>query len=146
MAGYTSSNDMKRYNYLTNEIGNVYHEIALGFGISDSSMAVLYTVCDRGNECLLSDVMRLSGISKQTINSAIRKLENEGIIYLKNFTGKKKVICLTGKGNELTDRTVRRVIEIENIIFDSWDEKERELYLELTNRYLVSIKESIKEL
>lgn len=82
--------EMKRMNYLTNEIDGAYHEAALKLGLSDSGMMILYTICNNGDTCLLNDITRLSGISKQTINSALRKLENEGIVYLENFSGRKK--------------------------------------------------------
>lgn len=69
---------MKRFNYLTTEIDAAYHEAALKLGLSDSAMLILYAICNSGDECPLSDIPHLSGISKQTVNSALRKLEHEG--------------------------------------------------------------------
>ena len=137
---------LKRFNYLTNEIDAAYHEAALRLGLSDSAMLILYTVCNNGQECLLSDITKLSGISKQTLNSALRKLEGEGIVYLEIFSGKKKRICLTEKGKLLVENTVLKVIKIENDIFDSWTKEERKSYIALTERYLSSFKNKIKEL
>lgn len=94
----------------------------------------------------MSDIHRLSGISRQTINSSLRRLEADGIVYLKVFEGKKKKVYLTAKGQELAENTAVRLIEIENSIFASWKEDEKMLYLELTQRYLLSFQESIKEL
>ncbi len=138
--------EMKRMNYLTNEIDGAYHEAALKLELSDSGMMILYTICNNGDTCLLNDITRLSGISKQTINSALRKLENEGIVYLENFSGRKKKVCLTDKGKTLAKDTVLRIIAIENEILTSWTEEELSLYIELTERYLSSFKEKIKEL
>lgn len=138
--------ELKRFNYLTAEIDAVYHEAARKLGLSDSAMLILYTICNNGEECPLQDIMRLSGISKQTVNSALRKLEGENIVYLEAFGGRRKKICLTEKGKALTKNTVFRVIEMENDIFDSWTGEERRLYVELTQRYLASFKEKIKEL
>ena len=64
----------------------------------------------------MNDISRLAGISKQTFNSALRKLENEGIVYLENFSGRKKKVCLTDKGKTLAKDTVLRIIAIENDI------------------------------
>ena len=75
---------MKRFNYLLGEMDAVYHEMALKLGLSDSAMIILYTICDQGDGCLLQNICRYSGMSKQTANSAIRKLEAEGIIYLES--------------------------------------------------------------
>ena len=72
--------DIKRFNYLNNEIESAYHDAALKLELSDSAMIILYTVCNNGENCPLSDIYHLSGISKQTINSAVRKLEKDEII------------------------------------------------------------------
>ena len=140
------SEEMRHFNYLTTEIDTAYHEAALRLGLNDSSMLILYAICNNGDECLLGDITRLSGISKQTLNSALRKLENENIVYLESIGGKRKKVCLTDIGKSLVERTVCRVITIENDIFDSWTEAERKLYIELTQKYLTSFKEKIKNL
>lgn len=138
--------EMKRFNYLTAEIGGAYHEAAVKLGLSDSAMMVLYTICNHGEECLLQDIVRLSGISKQTVNSAIRKLEKEEIIYMKAEKGRNKLVCLTGRGKSLVKLTVLRIVDIENEILTSWPEDELQIYLKLTQEYLSAFKEKIKEL
>lgn len=138
--------EMKRFNYLTSEIDATYHEAALKLGLSDSALLILYTICNCGETCLLHDITRLSGISKQTVNSALRKLEDGGVVYLESFSGRKKKVCLTEKGKVLAENTVLRIITIENEIFGAWTEAERKSYVELTQRYLSSFKEKVKEL
>ena len=70
----SSSKDMKRLNHLIGETDAVYHEMAVRFGLSDSAVRILYTICDYddGTYCPLQVICRRTGISKQTINSAIR--------------------------------------------------------------------------
>lgn len=140
------SNEMKRYNHLVGEMNAVYHDISLHLGLSDSAMIILYTICDNGDSCPLHEISRLSGVSKQTINSAIRKLENEGIVYLKPVGAKSKNVCLTDEGKQLAKHTAIRLIKIENEIFESWDKDDVEKYLELTERFLTSLKEKNKNL
>ena len=137
---------IKRFNHLMNEIEARYHEVALKFGLSDSAMLVLYTVCHNGEKCLLHDITASSGISKQTINSALRKLEAENIIYLEKTDGKMKMVCLTAKGKEFAQGTILKVLEIEKNVFASWTEDERTLYLELTQQYLKGFEERVREL
>lgn len=137
--------DMRKFNYLIGEIDAAYHEASQKLGLSDSAMQILYIICNHGEECQLSQICRLSGISKQTINSALRKLEAEGIVRMESLTGRRKKVCLTPQGKALASNTVSRLIDIENDIFGSWSKQERELYLRLTQRYLISIKEKIKE-
>lgn len=138
--------ELKRINHLTAEIDAAYHEAAWKIGLSDSAMQVLYTICDYGEECPLNDIIRLSGRRKQTVNSALRKLEAAGILYLKAFQGRKKMVCLTDRGSALVQSTVFRVIAIENEIFDSWPPAQRALYVELMEKYLSSFKEKIQAL
>ena len=137
---------MKRYNHLVGEIDAVYHEISLNMGLSDSAMIILYTICDNGDSCLLQEISRRSGVSKQTINSAIRKMEKEGIVYLKAVGARNKNVCLTDKGKQLAEHTAVRLIQIENDIFASWDKNDVEKYLELTEKFLDSIKEKSENL
>lgn len=135
---------MQRFNLLMSEIDTAYHDAALRLGMSDSAMLILYTLCSCGGECMLGDIT--SGASKQTINSALRKLESEKIVYLEVFEGRKKKVYLTEKGRRLAKDTVLRIIEAENEIFASWSEEEKSLYIGLTQRYLADFKEKIKEL
>lgn len=138
--------EMKRFNYLSSEIDAAYHEASQKLGLSDSAMQILYTICNNGDACLLNDICSLFGARKQTINSALRKLEAEGIVYLETYSGRKKKVCLTEKGRAVADQTVVRLIAIENDIFGSWSGEELQMYLELTQRYLTSFKDKMKEL
>lgn len=126
------------------ETDAAYHEAALRMGMSDSTMQIMYILCDKGGDCPLGEICRLSGISKQTINSALRKMEEEKLLYLEEMDGKKKRVCLTGEGKELAERTVVKLIEIENSILASWPKEELERYLESTERYLVELREKIR--
>lgn len=141
-----SSKEMKRYNHLHSEIEATYHEASLKLGVSDSVSKILYAICSVGDKLLLNDVCRNTGLSKQTVNSAIRKLEEDGIVYLEAVDGKSKRVCLTEKGKSFSTNTAVRLIEIENAIFESWTEDDVQRYLELTERFLGSLKEEIKTL
>ena len=136
--------EIRRFNHLTGEIEALYHQAALKLGFSDSAMQILYTICNVGDRCLLSDICKLSGTSKQTINSAVRVLEKDGIVYLEALDGKKKVICLTERGKATVEATIARLIAIENQIFASWTELEREEYLRLTKAYMIAFKEKVE--
>lgn len=143
---YHLSRIMKRYNHLLGEINAVYHEMSLRLGLSDSAMIILYTICDAGNSCPLQDICRRSGLTKQTINSAIRKLEREGILYLKTAGPKTKNVCLTDAGKQLAEQTAMRIIQIENEIFVSWTQTDVQKYLELTEAFLLDLQEKSKNL
>ena len=139
-------NELKRMNYLFSEMNYVFHQLSLSQGLSDSACAILYTLWDSDGCCPLKMILEYTGIPKQTVNSALRKLEQEGIVYLEKSEGRKKTVCLTQAGITLAKSTVGRIMEVENAILDSWSGKERELYLSLTQRYLDQFREKAKEL
>ena len=145
MNPYTSK-ELKHFNHLITEIDSVYHEMSLKLGLSDSAMIILYTICNYGESCLLQDICRQSGLSKQTINSALRKLEAEGILYLEMAGSKNKKVTLTDAGMALAQKTALQVINTENEIFASWSREDVEKYLELTEDFLTAIKEKAKQL
>ncbi|MCI8282907.1 MAG: winged helix-turn-helix transcriptional regulator [Lachnospiraceae bacterium] len=145
---FNISKEMRRYNYLIGELEAAYHEMSLKLHISDSAMKIIYTICDQGEKdrCLLQKICRLSGLSKQTANSSIRKLESEGIVYLEHVGGKNKNVCLTEKGKVFAEHTALKMIEAENDILTSWPEEDVMKYLELTERFLAGLKKKTEEL
>lgn len=140
------SNELKRFNFLFGETGAAYHEMYLKLGLSDSAISILYAILESGGIRPLQEICHYTGLSKQTINSAIRKLEADNILYLEMSGARNKTVCLTEKGKALAERTAGRVITAENEIFASWPQEDVEKYLELTEAYLLALKEKAKDL
>ena len=139
--------EMRHLNCLIGETESVYHEAAVTLGVSDSTMQILYTICMTGKEyCQLSEIARLTGSSRQTIHSSVRKLEQEGVVYLKAKNGRDKFVYLTEYGKKIVEKTAMRVIEIENNIFSAWTAQDRQEYLRLTQKYLVDLKKRVAKL
>ena len=139
-------NEVRRINLLHSEIGNVFHEMSMQLGLSDSVSSILYTICNFGDSCLLGEIVSMTGIPKQTVNSALRKMEGEGILRVETADQRRKRVVLTENGKVLARRTVGRMIRMENEIFTSWQEEELALYVALTRRYLDQLKGKAKEL
>lgn len=135
-----------KINYLATELDALYHRAALKLGMSDSVMCILYTIYDNGDSCLLSEIYKQSGISKQTINSAIRKLEDDSIIYLEQYKGKSKIVLLTEKGKQYVANTVAHLFEAEINVLKTWTAEEIDTYISLTERFISSFKEQTEKL
>ena len=90
-----------QYTYLAGEINALYHEAAVKTGISDSVQNILYVLCERDGQCLQSEISKLTGISRQTINSAIRKLEKRRDCIFKTRKRQKYDSLSDGKGEEI---------------------------------------------
>ena len=133
-----------QYTYLAGEINALYHEAAVKMGVSDSVQNILYVICERGTQCPQSEISKLTGISRQTINSAIRKLEKEGLAILKPGRGRSTIVHLTEKGERVAREPIFPLFEIENKIWNEWTEDEQQEYLRLTQKYRDALEKYLK--
>lgn len=135
--------EVHKINCLTSDMNALYHRAALKLGLSDSTLVVMYMLHYKGDGCLLHEICRESGVSKQTINSSLRKLEEEGSIFLKLDKGKNKRIFLTETGKERVKQTGARIFEAECNAFTEWDKSDIELFLKLMEKYNHSLSRQI---
>lgn len=138
--------ELHQINYLTTKMESLYHLSSLKLGITDSVSIVLYSIYDAGGECLLSDIYKGSGISKQTVNSAVRGLEADGVLYLEQHNGRAKKVILTDKGRDYVQRTVARLYQAEINVFDSWTQEEISTYIQLMEKYADCFRQQIEKL
>ena len=132
-------------NFIT-VLNALYHRAAVKLGISDSVFVVLYEIFDEGDECLLTDIYKKSGISKQTVNSALRSLEKDEIVYLEKIDGRTKKVVLTEKGKVFVKNTVARLYEAEARAFSDWTDEEIKDYLARSENYIRRFVEEIDKL
>ncbi len=135
-----------RVNYLCSEIDSIYHQASLKLGLPDSCVRVLYTIYDNGTRCPLSDIYKQSGISKQTVNSALRKLEQDGVICLEKRDGRAKDVALTAGGQRLAEDTVARLYRAEQEIYAGWPEQEYAMYVNLLEKYTRQLRAAVEKL
>lgn len=138
--------EIHRINYLTTEMEALYHLSSLKLGISDSVSVVLYSLYDAGGECLLSDIYKGSGISKQTIHSAVRGLEADGILCLERHDGRAKKVKWTEKGKAYAQKTAARLCQAEADAFDTWTEDEISTYIRLMEKYTDCFRQQVEKL
>ena len=91
-----------------------------------------------------SDIVKATGLSKQTLNSAIRKLEKEGIIILEKLNEKSKKIVMTDKGQVLIEQKMKPLVDMEDRVLASWTEEDRRKYLELIEKFKVQFEKEVK--
>lgn len=139
------ASELKRFNYLLGELQAAYHDASVKLGISDSVSNIFYAICDAGGKCPIHAICGQTGLSKQTVNSALRKLENDGVVYLEAADKKTKNVCLTDAGKQFADRTAMRIIEMENEILQSWDRQDVKNYLSLTEKFLRDLQEKVEQ-
>lgn len=131
---------LKEFNRLTKEISDLYHDICIQLELSDSTFEILYTLAELGDGCCQKNICNYTFISKQTIHSAIRKLEKEGIITLQSGKGREMHIYLTPLGEQVMNEKIVPVIKMENEIFSRMEPSESQELLRLTEKYLTHLR------
>ncbi len=142
----SNKDGLRKLNYMMSEMNGLYHEAAVKAGVSDSVHSILYVLCAENYRCLQSEIYKQAGISRQTINSAARRLEQDGIICLEKGSGRNTVVCLTEEGIRFAKEKIEPIYRIENEIFDEWNEKDIEAYVNLTAKFRDALKSKLNQL
>lgn len=122
------------YNRLYKEEDNLYHRLARHFSLSDSAFWILYTLEAAQQPLTQTELCGYLSLSKQTINSALKQLEQEEHLRLSSGPGRNKYIHLTETGRALAGRTVRLVLALEEQAFLGMAEEDRAALLALHRR------------
>lgn len=127
---------LSEYNDIFKEESKIYQDIARDLGLSECSFWILYALRTDGAEMTQSEICAFTYQPKQTVNSALKKLEREGYLTLHQGTDRRsKRIALTTSGQALCVRTVDRVIDLEQTAFAALTDEERRTFLKLFRKY-----------
>ncbi len=137
---------LKEFNKIDKELNDLYHETALRMNLSDSAFSIFYVICSLGDGCLQKDICYETFANKQTVHSSIRRLEEEGYLYLRQGRGRDKHIMLTEKGKQFLETHIVPVIRKENEAFTELRPQEQRELLRLTRRYIESLRSKLNEL
>lgn len=136
----------RKYNNLFRLENELYHDIAVKIGLSDSAFGILYWLDDLGDGCLQRDVCVASGLTKQTVNSSVHKLERTGFVELRVEQGRGTHLHLTEAGRALVEERVRPVAEAETAAFVAMGSRDSEELLRLTHLHLELLREQVEAL
>lgn len=128
---------LTRYNSLYKEIDEVYHMLAKHYGLSDCALWIIYIIRESEEDHTQNKLCELLSLSKQTVNSALKKLEEKGYIRLEHSPGnqKNKLIYLTEPGKQFAAETIDHVIRMEQNAFSQFTPEERIAFLQLFEKY-----------
>ncbi|MCI5937772.1 MAG: MarR family transcriptional regulator [Eubacterium sp.] len=142
---YMSSN-LTEYNRMYKEFNQIYHEMAQKMGISNSVFDILYSICELGDGCRQKDICDANFIPKQTVNSAIRVLEKQGVLNLAPGKGREMNILLTETGRKQLEQVIYPIVEMENNAFSILGEEEAKQLLMLQQKYMEALREQFQAL
>ena len=141
----------KRYQEFisaSKEIDDVYHMLALKFGLSDSAMWILCTMREANRELTQSEIAQEMSMSRQTVNSTIKNLEKQGYLRLEVVSGdrRNKILSFTEEGETFVKRTVDRVLSLEHQVFENLEVEEQEKITQILRKYTRFMRERAEKI
>ena len=126
----------------------VYYKLASHFGMTETMFDILYFVRENDGGYTQAQLCDSLYLRKQTVNSALKKLEKDGVIYLSQDSGnrKNKTIHFTEKGKELAHNIVDPIFELEKRAFERLTPQEREGVLYYGRRHIDVLEDETKKL
>lgn len=130
--------ELLQYNQLQKKLEDFYSSFAKICGLSDSVFWIIYSVMERQEPYTQTELCNMWSFHKQTINTALKNLEADGLIRFEpSLQNKKnKQIFLTNRGITFAQKTVIPFMEMERRAFGSLDAEERKEFLRLTQKHL----------
>lgn len=137
-------NDLKELNSLYKEWFEIYHKISAKLGLSDSEFLIIYALVElKLNR--QKDIADYYCVSKQTINSAVKKLVKTRIIKLKQAKGRDMQIIFTQAGKNFAQEKIIPIVNVEKNALISMGQKESHELLRLTRNHLDIFKKQISQ-
>jgi len=132
------SNQLRLCNQLYKRMDDIYYRTARRLDMSEAELWIMYILREHDELLTQSDICGITYESKQTVNSALKKMEINGFIELiKNEDNmKKKFIHLTEKGLELAEKTADKILAAEENSIRAMGRDEMETLLRLYEKYI----------
>ena len=124
----TIHRQLTEYYELYKETDLLYGHVAEQSGLSAAMFWTIYMVYASPNGCAPKDVCGFCAMSKQTVHSALKKLEREGYVRLETDERdrRSKRIVLLEKGEHYAAAYLRPLFRAEEEAFAAMSEGERE--------------------
>lgn len=144
---FETDQQMAEFIQTCKELDEIAHDYAKARGLSDASFYILYALAWHGSAYSQSTLCSDWSLPPQTVSSALKKMERQGIIELRLRSGsrKNKEICLTSRGRELMKQAVVPFMEAEQNSFLKISLKGRNILLTTLHQYLTILREEMKK-
>ena len=139
----------KTYTQLFTRNEALYHALAKHFQLSDCSLWILsYLLQGDPGAYTQSDLCVFLSQPRQTVNSALKKMETEKLIefHYQENSKKMKRIFLTEKGILLAKKTASEITSAEKAAFQSLSNAERNTFLEIFEKYLTQLEQEVQKI
>lgn len=142
------SDPLATFNQLYKEMDEIYHQYARDHGMSDTAMWLLYSLCLSDTPYTQREICSEWHYPPQTLNSALKTLERQGLIALESVPGnqKNKLVVLTEQGNSVVQQMIVPLVAAERQSFLELQEGEKEALLSLTQKYVDLLQSNIRKI
>lgn len=136
------------FNQRYKELDDLYCNYAKANGLSDTVFWIIYSVWDSAEPYAQKEICDTWSYSKQTVNSALKNLEKQGLVTLEPVptNRKNKQIILTEEGKALAKRILIPLLEAERNSFASLTDTERDELLRLLQKHIVAIRAEMNKI
>ena len=136
------------FNRLHKKMNVLYHDYAKSVGLSDAAFWLLYSLYEHGQPCTQKDLCAAWFYAPQTINSALKGLEEQGFISLELApkSRKNKQIIFTEAGRTLIEDKIVPLVHAEEQSFERLEEQELNQLLAITQKHIEVLAEEIAKI
>lgn len=127
------------YNHLYNESTDVYNQLAKTVGVNTTIFWLFYEVYTNEEPLTQQDICNHLFMPKQTLNTALKKYEQEGYLFL-NTDSKRKTIHLKEKGKQFVQDKILPIYEAELLALDTFTSEEQQQLIHLFKKYVQSLR------
>lgn len=137
---------LQRVAFISSQVDAGFHETAKALGISDSKLALLYALRMFGNSLPMKDLIGWSALPKQTADSALGKMREEGLVVQESMGGRAQKVTLTQRGIEEARVTADRLIEAEDEMISSWSAARKAHYMAACEDYVHMLRDLVAKI
>lgn len=139
---------LSNFNQAHKKMNVLYHNYAKSVGLADAAFWLLYSLYEYGRPCTQKDLCNAWFYAPQTINSALKSLEEKGLIRLELApkSKKNKQVLFTETGENLVKEKIAPLVRAEERSFERLDEQEREQLLTITQKHIGLLEEEINRI
>lgn len=139
---------LAEFNRAHKRLNVLYHNYAKEVGISDAAFWLMYSLYEKGGPCTQPELCEAWFFAPQTINSALKSLEKQGLIALDLAPNsrKNKQFFFTEAGEKLAKEKIAPLVQAEEQSFFRLDEQERNALLAITQKHINVLEEEINRI
>lgn len=142
------SSQLRSWNRLYKRLDDAYYRTARKFDMTETELWITYIIREHEGPLTQTDICNITYESKQTINSALKKMEGKGLIGLKTVDGNKKskFLTFTPEGEKVAEATADKILQAEENAIKAMGSEEMTVLIDLYKSYLDTLEEEMDKI